>query len=332
MPTAKRVVFYPFNDDKKFVKHNKDIISRAGYKMCDIRALLSLNRWLKRDTVVVLNWLEDTPYALGISSFSVPLRFLKSLLMIVFLQLGCRKVVWLRHNYQAHNRQRTRWYFDMLCWLLNKLSNKVVYLEPYPVQHDYETCIPHPIYSDNLAFTEDQGLAVTRDIGFAFLGEIRPYKNLLWLLQHWPKHVELKIYGRCKDLNYHQKLEQVISQRQLHVDYQNEFLSNTEYQSLLMRTRFLVLPHQAKSMFSSSMFYDGLTMGCNVLISNSEFGLHKQNEFDSVTSLDSFLASDGEQLPAFKEYSFTQLPQFSEYCEQALTHRWGALFSEMFTD
>lgn len=299
----KHIFVYPVNSDAQFIKSIINALALTGNFVFQDRKLFLKRALSKRkDLTVLVNWLEETPYETGLSSIGAFYRCVKAIAMTFMFLLCSKRIVWIRHNITPHDTIHSMLYYRLLCRLLHSVSDKTVYLEQYAQSwfsakiHNNNSAIAkarsnehfanHPLYKSDGALRElANEPRHNRDILLGFYGYIKPYKNLHMLLNTWPVSLKLVIKGKCVDPKYETQLLEIIKHRQLNVDFENVHLSDAQYNTMLARTKFVLLPHQDKTIISSGIFYHAISFGCNVLVGNSEFGRQKIKQHNFVYAL-----------------------------------------------
>jgi len=189
-------------------------------------------------------------------------------------------VIWVRHNFKPHNAKGSRKRYNFILFLYKTLGITEVSLEDY-----YSTpSLTHPLYISNQEIQKkiDEPSNDKLKYDVIFFGTIKRYKNLHNLLQDWPASIEIKIAGRCADTEYKAELLEIIKYRKLNVIWEEKFLSDEELNELLEQSRFVLLPHADETMISSGTFYHAISYGCNILVTESKFGLQKSSEHGFV--------------------------------------------------
>lgn len=102
----KRVVCYPFDSKKnKYLEINKGIWEELGF---DVIPYSDLNLRLffdRKNTVTVVNWLEDSIVSRGKGTVKAN-RFIKKIILLAFFRILSKKLIWVRHNYKPHNLKK----------------------------------------------------------------------------------------------------------------------------------------------------------------------------------------------------------------------------------
>lgn len=280
-----KAYLYPFRSKNLFLDFNKTALNKLGFDVnkIDMSFILDLLR-LKRDQVVVLNWVEDRVYGRSLKRFIQ--TFIGLALLIIFSKIFAGKVVWVRHNFVPHAGSKTNYRYKFICKLYGWLNIKAIPLEPY---YSNPTLV-HPLYRSDESIKNEiangKHQDIENEIPVLFFGAIKKYKNLHDTLDIWPKNIPLKIAGYCDDINYLRLLQNKINDRELDVEWTNKFLSAEELDGLLKRTMYVLLPHSDNAMISSGTFYHAIGEGCNVITNSSQFGRFKQQQHEFVNIYD----------------------------------------------
>ncbi|GAC32253.1 glycosyltransferase family protein [Paraglaciecola polaris] len=281
---------YPTRSKNKFLELNKDALRSLDFpvKKIDHSFVFDLLRF-KKDSIVVLNWVEDRVY--GRSYKTVCQYFFKMVALIIFAKLFAKKVIWVRHNFQPHNGSKTNYRYKFLCGLYKVMGIKATSLEAYCSKPS----LLHPLYKKDATLIADINKPLLidekRDYLVAFFGTVKPYKNLHDVLDTWPKDIPLKIAGRCSDADYNSLLQEKVGRRGLQVQWLNKFLHNDELDDLLKKTQFVLLPHADSTVISSGAFYHAIGQGCNIIASDTKFGRAKASQHQFVTIFDPAVTS-----------------------------------------
>lgn len=285
---GKIIYCYPYtNIGNAYINKNVALWRSLG---CTVRAFpggLWPDRRLPRARkTVVLNWYEDWMLG-GTRPQWVSLAFALSLLLL--FRVSAANMIWVRHNFKPHEQVRPRWSNRILAWALGRLADTVV--THRPVAQLASTVVPHTLVQDGA------DLGAERDIEFLCFGLVRRYKALDVLLQAWPQERALVIMGKSSDVELTASLNAIIAARGLNVRWENRYIPDQELNEALLRTKYVVLAHEDKSMIVSGAFYHAIACGANVLIRAGQFadynaGLHS---FVSTFTMET-LAQDMQRL------------------------------------
>jgi beta-1,4-mannosyltransferase len=241
----------------------------------DIRPLHPLalvkNVFRRSGTVAILNLFEDRT---GYHKTKPNRTFLSNVVALLALKVACEKIIWVRHNYWPHDLPRKYFRQDLLLALMQRLSTKIVtHRELGAIQ---SIVSPHPIYFEgNLPET-------VRDIEFLYFGAIKRYKGLDRLLEVWPREKSLHIAGSVRDPDLLAELQRIVEARRLDVEFTGRFLPDAELNALLVRTKFLVLPHMEDTMIVSGAFFHAASFGANILARRGDFSSYLQTQLKHI--------------------------------------------------
>ena len=242
----------------------------------DFKKFLSQIRNYK-DSIIVLNWFEDKTSLRG-NFFKLIYRFL----YLIIIKTVFKKVIWVRHNFKPHDKHNS-YVYKFFCFLLYYISDEKVTHRDV-VGYKY---IPHPLYVNTNEFPVE-----SRNIDYLYFGVISRYKGLVKLLNIWPESKKLLIRGHCKEQALYNELLSIILKRKLDVDINNVFLSENDLDIMISNAKFVVLPHDDKSMIVSGAFYHAATFGANVLMFKSEFYDFCKTKFSFVSELNEKVEAD----------------------------------------
>ncbi|MCQ8847223.1 hypothetical protein NQT74_01340 [Alteromonas stellipolaris] len=286
MTNFTKVYLYPSRSQNEFLALNQGALEKLGYSVKKVNKAFLLDLLsMKKDAIVVLNWVEDRVY--GRTYRTVFQYFLKMIALIIFSKLFAKQVVWVRHNFKPHNGSSTNFRYKFLCGLF-----KLCGIPPTPLEEYYsKPSLVHPLYKNDHKLKLDIVYAKksidSRSHLVVFFGAVKRYKNLHEILDTWPKDVSLKIAGKSSDIEYTNFLNEKINKRDLRVEWENKFLSDEELNQILSNAKFVLLPHADSTMISSGSFYHAIGEGCNIITNESRFGRTKSNLHSFVSIYDS---------------------------------------------
>lgn len=222
-----------------------------------------------------INWLEDR---IGYKKWPVIVDLVFIAMVAFMLRITSKRVIWTRHNATPHDGCSDRMY-SFVCWFLGVLCDStVVHAERESVEYDY--VIAHPLYFD----FPPEVFNSSRD--FAFIGAIKPYKDLDLLLEVWPRHESLLVAGRCEDKAYESRIIEILDSRSLNVKLLNKYLPDKEIFEILKKTTFVVIPNSNQSMIASGVFYLAAACGVSVLCRRSSFSVFLEKNYSFVETYD----------------------------------------------
>jgi beta-1,4-mannosyltransferase len=317
----RKVYLYPSRSQNDFLDLNRQALRKLDYTIENIdkafvRDLLSM----RRESIVVLNWVEDRVY--GRTYRTVFQYFFKMVALIIFSRAFAKKVIWVRHNYKPHNGTKYNLRYKFLCGLF-KLSG----IKATPLENYYsEPSLVHPLYkTDSILkndIAESQKNGEQRDNFVVFFGAVKRYKNLHVVLDTWPVDVPLKIAGKCSDTEYEEFINLKIKARGLAVEWDNRFLSNAELNSTLANSKFVLLPHADSTMISSGSFYHAIGEGCNIITTESQFGSFKSKNHNFVSIYDPTLISSNHLTEICSRRHEVMTGALESYGEQKVIEAW----------
>lgn len=277
-----KIYIYPFESENLFLQKNKDTLAKIGYDVKRIdKKFYKEQLSLKRKSIVILNWLEDYVYTSSERSFFEETKsFVRALAILLISKIGAKKVIWIRHNYQPHNSESSHKRYNFIVNLFKLLNIKPIALESYYSKES----VSHPLYKTNAQIREVIGSVDSKELKYdvVFFGAIKRYKNLHNILATWPVTVPIFIAGKCSDEVYRNEILNIITERQLPVEWVNSFFSDEDLNNILLAARYVLIPHADKTMISSGSFYHAITEGCNVLVNDTEFGRFKATQHSFV--------------------------------------------------
>jgi beta-1,4-mannosyltransferase len=272
--TLRIVYCYPGElTTNQYISSQSRVWKKLGYQVCPaphsifkcIRLALS-----GRKDHLVINWFEDR---FNNSRFPI-IGLIRSFFLLCLFRVAFSKIHWVKHNIRSHDSNNTIMR-EILVRLLCFFSDTRVAHRPF----QEFTYIPHPLYKSALTSEAD-----SRDIDFIYFGVVKKYKGLDQLLEAWPVDKKLLIVGKSHDDELENSLMKIISNRNLHVKRRNIFLPQEELNSLLYRSKFVVLPHFDNRMIVSGAAFHALECGANLIVREGVFCRYLQDRFCGVTA------------------------------------------------
>lgn len=266
--------------NNQYIDIHKRIWSSLGFIVKPVKAMSVTDILSRNSNIAILNWMEDGVLtSTGCVAYS---KFIRKIIILLYVKLICHKVVWVKHNVRPHSQSSASFsiLYKMFLWVYGKLSTSIV-----THAEDKTQCsivIPHPLYPTTRS-NHDIELD-GHNHRFAVIGVISRYKNIDGLLNAWPKDIPLYIVGACKDVSYLAQLETIISERNISVTIDNRFLLDQELDQILSETDTVIIPHHPGTMIVSGAFYHAVSHGCNVLMAQSDFYLNVCKKFKFVSS------------------------------------------------
>lgn len=282
-----RLFLYPIEHSNGFISRTKGVFSQLGYSVAPLKQLFRIGNITRRKhNAVVLNWYEDQPYRRGLHGIKRWVFIAGFFISLITMRLFSANIIWLRHNFKPHNASGPTLLFNCITGLMQRVSHRTVTLEATDAID--ASLVKHPLYQsdDQLAEFFQQTVNRPRIIDYLYFGAIKPYKRLDALLEVWPSAQRLRIMGYCSQADYTQKIQQIIAQRGLSVEWENAFVEQSLLEEAVANTRFVIIPHDDGAMISSGTFYMALSLGANVLCFDSHFARTKAKEFSFVQILD----------------------------------------------
>lgn len=273
----KKAFYFPFVHVNEYVEISKKSISESGFEVLHFKSLFNIkNLFSRTDNVAVLNWYEDRLYQKRFGQLRAFIEHFVVLFQLISMKLFASHIIWVRHNFKPHNRGNRPFTHKLSCAALNFIATEIVTLEKTEAFNS--TVIPHPLYRDDADITHDIDSPEPElfDVDYLFFGTIKPYKRLDELLMVWPQNIFLKIVGYCQDKIYEEKIKAIIADKNLLVEWQNEYVSEAYLNDLLAKTRYVFMPHSDGAMISSGTFYQAINFGINIVCFDSFYARDKK--------------------------------------------------------
>lgn len=273
------VFFIPHSHLNDYVDINKEAISDAGYSIEKIN-LKTILRALFTKSAIVVNWLEDRPYASNLSSLGSFIATIKCLLLLILGAIMCSNKVWVSHNFKPHNSKKRFVYFKIITKSMSLLGYEKLSLEEYAGGGLF-----HPLYLKDDEVARQQPKKQSR-FSYLIFGAVKKYKGLDKILEIWPSYRPLKIVGKCSDPEYKRELLEIVKKRNISVTWIDEYVDTSELNKHISEAHFVVMSHLDDTMISSGTFYHAVTYGCNIVAMPSKFSRHKQIQHKFVHLID----------------------------------------------
>lgn len=230
---------------------NKNEVADANIK--------NLFRHLFDGNVYIFNWPENL--------FFRKLGYVQIVLLLIgliILKIRNTKIVWIFHNISPH--QGHTWITKFIYKIFFHWSNIIIahsqkalnYIEG---QTSVKTVfIPHP-FRKKFCLKED--LDYKYDI--IIWGSIYKYKGIVEFLK---SKIALNIsctvliVGKCNDTDYDSQIRALIDKN---ISYQNRYVDETELNSLILSSRYVVFPYLKDSISSSGALIDSVLLGKTVI-------------------------------------------------------------------
>ncbi len=252
------IAFEPIeNKENKYIGIMQSYLKELGY---DIVALKKIRD--KNCKVLILNWYEDSPYP--IKSYKNLLMLIKRSLRIVYLHAIGKKIVYVMHNRQSHDKRVVSRLLQK--FLINTADIIQIHsraTEKYVGEKNKKKLfyIPHPnyigCYPTHLSlYTRDAlGLRDDRPV-LLFVGAIKPYKNIELLINVAKQYPEIQflIAGKPSNSEYKDKLIKTVNGIE-NITMLFKFVPDEELTDLLKVSDAIVLPYDISSSLNSGSVY-----------------------------------------------------------------------------
>lgn len=249
------------SDSNKYIDLMKQAIKKIdkNINFYSVREGVKLNNFFKIN-YICLNWFESLDNS---SNFKFFLSFLKKLLVLNFMFLFRKKIVFVFHNKIPHETKNKKISFIFIKILLMLSNNIIIHCKEsseilkryinFDLIKSKIVYVPHPSYIGaypELKVEERNGID---QIKFLFLGNIRPYKNIEMLIEIFNKLKEqdvlLEIAGNVSDKNYEDELLNKIKSEKIKTDFR--FIPDDEVIKKMKENDILILPYHLESSLNS---------------------------------------------------------------------------------
>lgn len=222
--------------------------------------------------VVHINWFED------LTNVKNPFgEYIKRKLFIFFMKLIGKRIVYTAHNRRPHD-MNDQYSIKLMRYILKKSnsilihsqSSRQIICEDYGMHiSDKIIYVPHPnyigIYNDSKEYMLE-GLNYNH-LKVAFLGQVRPYKNVEVLINAANlcigKEIDFIICGSCIDDEYREQIERIKKNERIFTDFR--FIEDEEICSLFSKIDILVLPYNTESSLNSGAAILAMSFGKNII-------------------------------------------------------------------
>ena len=261
------ILYFPSNSgSNQYLKNMRLIWESRGFNVYPLRNRLISNPFERKNRVVIFNWLEDMP-----SGSQYPfLSFVICFIIFCISKVISNRVFFVKHNYKPH-RNSDNIYSKCLTFLLSHFCYKKISHR----ETDGFCYIEHPTYPVAINI---KGLS-ERKYDFGFYGKIGKYKGIPEVLDIWPEDTRLNIFGECVDDELDQIIRDKIQERKLMVTYKNIPIDDDMMNELLNSTKTVIISHKSNTSLVSGMFYHAASLGCNVLIKDSDYSRYNECKF-----------------------------------------------------
>ncbi len=273
---------------------------------------------------LVLHWLESVPdYKHGM------VQTLCAVAMLAATRLTGHKVVWFLHNSQSHTsthpvakRLITRMLMRHSTLVVTHASQGIATLrEQCPQRRKDAVWLHHPTKNriDIARQCRQEAKGITHDL--LIWGTISPYKGLDKWLEHMIAHnvtLRVHIVGRCADEALAAKITQLAAQAGS-VDFENRSITFSELAAEVARSRFVLVPYAAKSVLSSGVLMDSLSVGAKVI--GPDVGSFRDYAAEPLLSVYTFGSLDDvEGIVNGDDGILTDLESYSRFLDE---HDWA---------
>lgn len=209
------------------------------------------------------NWIE---------SISGKLNMFKTKLIITFLKLTNKKIIWTMHNnfpHESKDKKNTIKFMEFMAkkadriHILCKETSNNKFISKYK---EKIVCIPHGDYinnyqASNVNIYERYKIDKDKKI-MLFVGQVRKYKNIELLIQAFKKsNIEengfvLLICGNCNDDQYKEELKKFSSES---IFFDFNFIKDEEMERYLASSQIIVAPYNKNSSLNSGTLWMALS-------------------------------------------------------------------------
>ncbi len=264
--------YSPYIVNNLYAINVRRLIEQNGYNTYPIKKVFQNPRLFLSCKIFNFNWFEKADNAR---------QFYLKALLLDFLNLTGKKIIYTIHNKKPHNIEKSYW-SEKLMKKMCMVSDKIVGLCPDTEEVIEDICpdavsklviIQHPNYISNYAndsranfrkkysFKED-------DMVFLFMGFVSPYKNLELLIETFKEitnpHIKLLIAGKPCSKEYKEELEKQIGNcENIKVDFR--YIPDDEMVCYYNTSNIVILPYHKTSSLNSGAVYLTFSLGKTVI-------------------------------------------------------------------
>ncbi|MBO1273686.1 hypothetical protein J3L11_18835, partial [Shewanella sp. 4t3-1-2LB] len=230
--------------------------------------------------IVILNFFENCI----LKKWPI-LHLTKAFFILVLLKVVVRKIIWIRHNYYPHDykKEEHSTYYGVICDLLYRFSTDILAHRPVPELGIMEY-VPHPqyyCYSNSCDSTKHN-----TQLSFLYFGQVKSYKGLTQLLNAWPSDYHLRMLGKSDSELLTLEIKKIISDRNLNVTWENAFVEKKVLNDIILQSDYVIIPHIDDSMIVTGAAYHAISLGCNVILNESNFAKWFKSEYPFASNYD----------------------------------------------
>ena len=244
--------------------------------------------------VCFLHWIENVPlYKYGY------LQFVLAFMYILILKLRKKKIVWFLHNKEPHEKTS----FSLGIFLMKILvhfSNLIVthatdgvklINDYYPDCIDKVHFLDHPTKDRLSLFSKKDNPSYD----LLIWGAISKYKGIAEFVQYLTKkqsHLKVLIIGKCESKEYY---SQLLSSKSDNIQVENRALTFEQLAVCISDARFVLIPYIPKSLLSSGILMDSLSLGAKIIgpnvgsfkdySQNSQLEVYVFNNYDDIEDI-----------------------------------------------
>lgn len=297
------------SDSNKYIDLMKQAIKKIDKNIIfySVREGVKLNNFFKIE-YICLNWFESLDNS---SNFKFFLSFLKKLLVLSFMFLFRKKIIFVFHNKIPHETKNKKISLLFIKILLKLSSNIIIHCkystEILKTYIDFDLIepkivyVPHPNYVGAYPEFREKERDEMDKIKFLFLGNIRPYKNIEMLIEIFnglkEENIVLEIAGNISDKNYKDELLNKIKSEKIKTDFR--FIPDDEVIKKMKENDILILPYHLESSLNSGAVILAFSNKRTIISSNIPMLQDIKNR-DTIYTY-SYLSKEEEQKELLKQ-------------------------------
>lgn len=258
------------NETNKYIELMQKAMKESGYYV------YSKGRNYRKFfcNIIHFNWYEDVPN-------NKITTYIYKVLFLYIMKLSGKRIVYTLHNKKPHDFKNK--YSSKLMHKLLKISDSIVIhskISRDVIQENFQDVnlkkvkyIPHPNYIDSYPREKEYENFRKREDQFvvAFIGQIRPYKNVEVILNVANKLSEKSeiiflICGKCINEEYKEQLIKNISGNNVRIDFR--FIEDGELNSLMQNIDTIILPYSTETALNSAAIILGMSFGKSIISTN----------------------------------------------------------------
>jgi glycosyltransferase involved in cell wall biosynthesis len=259
---ANKITGNPYTDN--FIESLRKYFTILNYTDASSIGILKTWKYLFKIDVLLVNWIEDLPDKKGgyIQSFYF-------FLLIFFLKIRKKKLVWILHNKFSHypvnyrlKKQLFRFLIKQADLIVTHASEGVSFARSFSKRKSINIhYFPHPI------IPVPQKQPADKEIDVLIWGAITPYKGIDQFLKflsdnHLQTAYCIKIAGKIPSPAYEAELMKYKSET---IQIEDSYIDREKLEDYIHKSKVVLFTYSSDSILSSGALIDTLALGATIL-------------------------------------------------------------------